>query len=218
MMTADMDEPQARRPGSVRRFFAHLRGRWRRPQTLPIYDFEEVPALMDGWQTHVAKQRAIHEQSARRDQSLHYSLGVLAAVFASLAGSSAVVAWQTQTSNATLALVSALIASVASVLTGVVTFLDLGGRAERHRKAAADYKSALRQLEATSFKPTRLDQPLKQESDVINQLQTTLRDIDASAPIPPRRIAERVDRMDVESRSSVFADRRNPPPRSAHAG
>ena len=217
-MTADMDEPQARRAGTVRRFFANLRGRWRRPQTLPIYDFEEVPALMDGWQTHVAKQRAIHEQSARRVQSLHYSLGVLAAVFASLAGSSAVVAWQTQTSNVTLALVSALIASVASVLTGVVTFLDLGGRAERHRKAAADYKGALRQLEATSFKPTRLDQPLKQESDVINQLQTTLRDIDAAAPIPPRRIAERVDRMDVESRSSVFADRRNPPPRSAHAG
>jgi len=217
-MTAHMDEPQARRPGTVRRFFAHLRGRWRRPQTLPIYDFEEVPALMDGWQTHVAKQRAIHEQSARRVQSLHYSLGVLAAVFASLAGSSAVVAWQTQTSNATLALVSALIASVASVLTGVVTFLDLGGRAERHRKAAADYKGALRQLEATSFKPTRLDQPLKQESDLISQLQTTLRDIDASAPIPPRRIAERVDRMDVESRSSVFADPRNPPPRSAHAG
>ena len=181
-MTAHMDEPQARRPGTVRRFFAHLRGRWRRPQTLHIYDFEEVPALMDG------------------------------------AGSSAVVAWQAQTSNATLALVSALIASVASVLTGVVTFLDLGGRAERHRKAAADYKGALRQLEATSFKPTWLDQPLKQESDLINQLQTTLRDIDASAPIPPRRIAERVDRMDVESRSSVFADRRNPPPRSAHAG
>jgi hypothetical protein len=34
------------------------------------------------------------------------------------------------------------------------------------------------------------------------------RDIDASAPIPPRRIAERVDQMDVESRSSVFLDRR----------
>jgi hypothetical protein len=213
-----MDEPQARRPGAEPRFFARLRDRWRRPQTLPIYDFEEVTALMDGWQTHVAKQRAIHEQSARRVQSLHYSLGVLAAVFASLAGSSAVVAWEMQTSNATLAIVSALIAGVASVLTGVVTFLDLGGRAERHRKAAADYKDALRQLEATSFKPTRLDQPLKQESDLINQLQATLRDIDASAPIPPRRIAERVDRMDVESRSSVFADRRNPPPRSAHAG
>ena len=50
-MTADMDEPQARRPGTVRRFFAHLRGRWRRPQTLPIYDFEVVTALMDGWQS-----------------------------------------------------------------------------------------------------------------------------------------------------------------------
>jgi hypothetical protein len=218
-MTASTDAPQPRRPGIVRRFIIYLRDRWYgAPQTLPIYDFKDVTALKDGWQTHVARQLAIHEQSARRAQSLHYSLGILAAVFASLAGSSAVVAWQTQTSNNLLAILSAVIACGASVFTGVVTFLGLGGRAERHRKAAADYKSVLRELEAFSFEPAPAGQPLTQQSDVFKQLQTTLRDIDASAPIPPRRIAERVYRRKVKPRSSVFASCQDQDPRSNHEG
>jgi hypothetical protein len=216
-MTAQQDEPQRRSPGAVRRLIARLHDWWYGAQRpLPIYEFEEVTALMDGWQTHVVRQLAIHEESARRAQSLHRWLGVLAAVFASLAGSSAVVAWQTQTSNGGLAFASALIASAASVLTGVVTFLDLGGRAERHRKATVDYKKALRGLEATSVKPARLDELPAAESDLIEELQTTLANIDASAPIPPRRIAERIARMDVEPRSSVFAGRQDQPRRPGY--
>ncbi len=218
-MTAQQDEPQEHSPGAVRRFIARVSAWWhgaRRP--LPIYEFEEVTALMDGWQTHVVRQHAIHEESARRTQSLHRWLGVLAAVFASLAGSSAVVAWQTQTSSGGLALASALIAAGASVLTGVVTFLDLGGRAERHRKATVDYKRVLRRLEATSVKPARLDELPAGDSGLIEQLQTTLASIDASAPIPPRRIAERIARMDVELRSSVFAGHQDPPRRPGYDG
>jgi hypothetical protein len=206
-MTASKDTPQPRRPGIVRRFMIRLGDMWRSaPRPLPIYEFKEFTDLMDGWQTHVVKQLRIHEQSARRVQSLHYSLGVLAAVFASLAGSSAVVAWQTQTSNDALAIASAVIASGASVLTGAVTFLDLGGRAERHRKAAAAYKDALRELEAIPVRSALPHLPApEQDAEVIDQLETTLRDIDASAPIPPRRIAERIARMPVEPRPSVFA-------------
>jgi hypothetical protein len=193
----------------VRRFVTRLCDRWRAPQRLPIYEFEEVTDLMHGWQTHVARQLAIHEQSARRTQGWHHWLGGLAVVFASLAGSSAVVAWQTQTSNSLLAFASAAVAGGAAVLTGIVTFLDLGGRAEQHRKAAADYKNALRGLEAIPFKPPRPDPPPKREPDLreIEQLQTALRDIDASAPIPPRGIAERVIRMGVDPHPYVFPSR-----------
>ena len=102
------------------------------------------------------------------------------------------------------------------MLTGVVTFLDLGGRAERHRKATVDYKKALRRLEATSVKPAGLDELPAAESDLIEELQRTLANIDASAPIPPRRIAECIARMDVEPRSSVFAGRQDQPRRPGY--
>jgi hypothetical protein len=126
-MTAQQDEPQRRSPGAVRRFIARLHDWWHGAQRpLPIYEFEEVTALMDGWQTHVVR------------------------------------------------------------------------------------------LEATSVKPARLDELPAAESDLIEELQTTLANIDASAPIPPRRIAERIARMDVEPRSSVFAGRQDQPRRPGY--
>src|SRR5215510_413591 len=120
-------------------------------QQLRIYGFRGKTELLHGWQAHAKKQQIIHERSARRIQHWHYLIGGLAVVFASFAGSSAVAAWQTQNPSSALAIFSAVIATGAAVSAGVVTFLDLGGRAERHRKAAADYKQALRTLEAVAL-------------------------------------------------------------------
>jgi len=107
-----------------------------------------------------------------------------------------------------LAFASALLAALASVFAGIITFLDLGGRAERHRKAAADYKRALRALEATAppknmLVADLLNDPDQQISRFVNELKATLSDIDASAPIPPRRIAKRIEARPPELRSSV---------------
>lgn len=116
--------------GALRRRIPHP---WRRlhrrtcttPEPVPVYGFELVSALLHGWQLHVVRQRLIHEQSARSNQHWHYWLGSLAALFTAAAGSSAAVAWEKQTSNASLAFVSALLAALASVFAGIVTFLDL---------------------------------------------------------------------------------------------
>jgi hypothetical protein len=210
VISVNEGSPAARSPRVLQRFLTRLR-RWRRlgtsvpPEPLPVYGFELVSALLRGWQTHVARQRLIHEQSARYVQHLHYLLGGFAVLFAAVAGSSAVAAWERQSSNTGLAVASALIAAVASVLAGVVTFLDLGGRAERHRKAAADYKQALRKLEAAAPpEAARLDALLDHQiSGFVEGMRTVLGDIDASAPIPPRRIAERIERRPVKLRSSV---------------
>lgn len=199
--------------GALRRRIPHP---WRRlhrrtcttPEPVPVYGFELVSALLHGWQLHVVRQRLIHEQSARSNQHWHYWLGSLAALFTAAAGSSAAVAWEKQTSNASLAFVSALLAALASVFAGIVTFLDLGGRAERHRKAAADHKRALRELEATappeSMRVADLsNDPDQQISRFINEMTATLSDMDASAPIPPRRIAKRIEARPPELHPSV---------------
>jgi hypothetical protein len=72
-----------------------------------VVQFEQVAKLLRGWQVHVVTQRLIHEDAARRIQTLHYGIEGPAVILA------------------------------ATALTAVVTFLDLGGRAERHQRAAA---------------------------------------------------------------------------------
>jgi hypothetical protein len=86
----------------------------------------------------VATQRLIHEDAARRIQTLPYDLGGPAVIIAALAGSSAVAAWGSGSPSRGLAVLSAFIAVRATALTAVLTFLDPGGRAERHRGATAE--------------------------------------------------------------------------------
>lgn len=178
------------------------------PERVPIYEFELVRELLCGWQLHVVRQRRIHERSARSIQHSHYWLGGAAVLFTAFAGSSAAAAWQKQNQNAGLALASALAAALAAVLAGIVTFLDQGGRAERHRKAAVDYKKALRKLEATAPPKemkvrTLLHNPNHPISKFVDEMKTTLDDIDTYAPIPPRRIATRVEKQEFQRRESV---------------
>lgn len=179
-----------------------------RQERLPIYEFELVKELLLGWQLHVVRQRHIHEQSARTIQHSHYLLGGAAVLFTAFAGSSAAAAWQKQNQNAGLALAAASAAALAAVLTGIVTFLDQGGRAARHRKAAVDYKKALRKLEATAPPKgmqvrTLMHDPNDPISKFVEEMNTTLDDIDTYAPIPPRRIAKRIEKRKPQRCYSV---------------
>jgi hypothetical protein len=178
--------------------------RLRRGGPLIAYEFEQVDKLLQGWQVHVVTQRLIHEDAARRIQTLHYyGLGGPAVILAALAGFSAVAAWRSGGSSGGLALLSAFIAVGATVLTAVVTFLDLGGRAERHRSAAAECKRILRRLEALPPYHMKLADMPEELNHRIQELESQLGEMDSSAPIPPRRIAERVLTRPRELRSPV---------------
>jgi hypothetical protein len=171
-----------------------------------VYRFDKVEDLVEAWQTHVATQRLIHEESARGLQYLHYWVGGSAAVFASLAGSSAVIAWQRTGSSTVLAVVSAFIGAAASVAAGIAAFLDLGGRAERHRVAAAEYKRMLRRLEATPKLTGSLADITAPDKERLTSLEKTLADLDAEAPIPPKGRAKSVLARGRALRSAVQFD------------
>ena len=171
------------------------------PSSLKIYDFEQVDELLRGWQVHVARQRLIHEDAARRLQARHYWLGVPAAALAAIAGSASVAAWQTETANDALAITGAAVGVVATILVSVVTFLDLGARAERHRQASASYKRMIRRLERLPPVAKRIDELAEGDPmyDAVQRLEVELGETDAAAPVPPRRIADRVEeRLPVE--------------------
>jgi hypothetical protein len=165
------------------------------PSSLTIYDFEQVDELLRGWQVHAARQRLIHEDSARRLQARHYWLGVPAAALSAVAGSVAVAAWQTETASDALAVTGAAVGVVATILVSVVTFLDLGARAERHRQASASYKRMIRRLERLPPMAKRIEELAEGDPmyEAVQRLEVELGETDAAAPVPPRRIAYRVE-------------------------
>jgi hypothetical protein len=181
-----------------------------------IFDPTRTDELLRGWQLHVIRRRMIHEQTARRLQSFSYILGLPTAVFAAAAGSSAFAAWRSPAAEGTkLAVVGGILGLVATILATVQTFLDLGARAERHRQAAVVYKRMLRRLERLPPERISLAQLSTENLELaqdIKQLEAELGEADATAPVVPRGLAERIESLPIELIVSV----RKPP--SAHVG
>lgn len=170
--------------------------------SLPLFQPEVADELVRGWQSHVARRRIIHDRAARRAQRWHYVVGSLATSLAAFAGSSMVSSWTTDPDNDGLALVGGTMVSIAGVLAGIQTFLDLGGRAERHRQAANEYKGLLRQFERLSERRV-LDAvcgPMddKELCSWIANVQDALRVVDDKAPVAPWRLAKSIERLPLD--------------------
>lgn len=170
---------------------------------LDIYDFERLDQLLIGWQTHTARQSAVHQQSALSLNKFHYALGVPAAILAAFAGTAAVAELAEQ--SGPWGLVGAGLATIAAILAGLQTLFNFGARSEAHRQTAAAYKKLIRRLERVPPQRVNLD-ALDSQSEmakVIADLEKTLGDIDSSAPLPPRRIATSFEQMRVNVRHEI---------------
>ena len=115
---------------------------------LKVFEPEDPSETLRGWALHATRRRLIHEHEARHFDRLRCVLGTVAACLAAAAGTSAFAAWQSSNTNAIVAVTTAAIGVGAGVLGSVMTFLDPGGRAEAHRRAAVEYKSIIRTFEA----------------------------------------------------------------------
>jgi len=114
---------------------------------LLIYGYEVVTGAA-AWVADARRKATAHPRAVgSAHPALALSAGGSGRPVRSLAGSSAS-PLERQTSSNVLANRQRSDRDRRGVLAGVVTFLDFGGRAERHPKAAADYKQALRKLEA----------------------------------------------------------------------
>jgi hypothetical protein len=121
-------------------------------------------------------------------------------LLAATAGSAAFVAWQSDSTNHTAALIGGVVGLAAAILASVQTFLDLGARAERHRQAAIDFKKILRTFERipSSVGDLRSIKDDSEEGRVLQQLEAALMEADRRAPVVPKRLGDKVEAMPVD--------------------
>ena len=120
--------------------------RHKRPQ-LKVFTPESRCETAEGWALHATRRRKIHEDEARSLDRRRNWFGGISVSLAAIIGTSGFVAWQADSKNPWFAWGTASVVIVATVVANALSFLDLGGRAEAHRRAAVAYKGILREFE-----------------------------------------------------------------------
>jgi hypothetical protein len=156
-----------------------------RTQPLRVFEPEDPREAGQGWALHATRRRMIHEAQARHLDRWRYLLGTASACLAAIAGTSAFAAWQADADNAAAAIVTAVVGIGAAILASVLTFLDLGARAEANRRAAAAYKGVLRDYEEAWALRGQGQRSL--DPAALAALKRALADADATAPTVPER-------------------------------
>lgn len=165
----------------------------RRKDSLRVFEPENAHEAVQGWALHTTRRRKIHEAEARHLDRLRYLLGTLSTALAAVAGTSAYAAWESDSTNTTAAVVTAVVGISAAVLASILTFLDLGGRAEAHRRSAAAYKRVLRDFEQASGTGRGSDGAI--EDEALQRLKAMLDETDAAAPVVPVKRGEKIEQQ-----------------------
>jgi hypothetical protein len=165
----------------------------KRPGTEPLRVFEpkDPHEAVQGWALHATRRRKIHEAEARHLDRFRYTVGTLATCLAAVAGTSAFAAWQSNSKSLAAGIATAIVGIGAAVLGSVMTFLDLGGRAEAHRRAASNYKNVLREFEEASGSRSNSNPNL--HAELLPKLKTLLAEADGTAPTVPEARGRKIE-------------------------
>jgi hypothetical protein len=147
-----------------------------------------VDELIKGWLIHAHKSRDRHDEAARLYAKAQYALGIPSLVASTVVGSSVVAALA---SNAMPPWWVGLLSLLAAVLAALQTFMDYGGRSDKHRGAAVRYKAAIRQLEQLRVRRIDHEEVHREELD---QLRASLDALEDTAPVVMPSIYDRVEK------------------------
>jgi hypothetical protein len=173
-------------------------------QLLKVFEPRDSHETVRAWALHTTRRRMIHEQEARRLDWFRWVLGTVATCLAAAAGTSAFAAWQSPDPSTGAAVTTAVIGVGAAVLGSIMTFLDLGGRAEAHRRTASDYKRVMRVFEEASGSTAEASGSTATSEQLVSGLMPLLADADRHAPTVPLKRAQK-----VEQRSFCFVSTAN---------
>ena len=144
--------------------------------------------LLTGWLIHTHKARDRHDEAARRYAKGQYALGIPSLIVSTIVGTSVFAALS---SKEVPPLWVGLLSILAAVLAALQTFLDFGGRSDKHRSAAVKYKASIRLLEEAMVQLKRGAEPTK---DDIAAIRTMLDGLEETAPVVMPKIFDAIEK------------------------
>ena len=147
--------------------------------------WQAAEAMLADWRERYAAVRLAHYRAASRCTAMHYWIGVPAAVFASVVGTTVFATLERGVASVYGKVAVAALSVLAAVLTTLQTFLRYAERAERHRAAAAGYSSVRRRIEVLLTLPAAQRGDVKQ---VLDEIGGRIDAINEAAPDLPRDI------------------------------
>lgn len=153
-----------------------------------IFAPEEARELIRGWLVHARKEWKKHGEAARRLESQYRKVGIASVILSAIVGASLFgsleVAYEPWGR-----IVAGMLSIAASVLSSLLTFQKYEERTEKHRKASAEHKGALRTLEHlhASLKASTPDQ------NTIVKLESQFLELEKFAPVVPESINQAVE-------------------------
>lgn len=147
-----------------------------------------VGELLNGWLIHSHKCRDRHDAAARVYARGQFALGIPALVISTIVGTSV---FSALSSQEVPALWVGILSIAAAVLSALQTFLDFGGRSDKHRSAGVKYKAAIRLLEQNKV---RLSQGAELSIEEIDSMRTLLDTLEDAAPIVMPKIYDQVEK------------------------
>lgn len=138
--------------------------------------------LIAGWLIHAHKARDRHDEAARRYAKGQFALGIPTLIVSTVVGTSV---FASLSSEQIPPWWVGLLSLLAAVLSALQTFVDFGGRSDRHRTTAVKYKSAIRSLEQAVV---HLRSGSGLSDDDIAALRSRLDELEDTAPVVMPRI------------------------------
>jgi hypothetical protein len=153
-----------------------------------VFTPEAIDDLLVGWLIHSHKARDRHDEAARRYAMGQYALGIPSLVVSTIVGTSVFAALSSATAPPFWV---GLLSMVAAVLAALQTFMDFGGRSDKHRAAAVKYKTSIRLLEEFLVQQKEGTPITKDEVD---DIRASLDNLEEAAPVVMGRIYDRIEK------------------------
>jgi len=146
-----------------------------------------IDDLLVGWLIHSHKARDRHDEAARRYAWGQYALGIPSLIVSTIVGTSVFAALSSATAPPFWV---GLLSMVAAVLAALQTFMDFGGRSDKHRAAAVKYKVSIRLLEE-SLVQQQEGTPITK--DEVDDIRASLDSLEETAPVVMSGIYDRIE-------------------------
>ena len=158
------------------------------PDEKRVFTPSGIDEMLNGWLIHTHKCRDRHDEASRLYAKGIYGLGIPALVVSTVVGSSVVAALASST---TPPLWVAALSVASAVMAALQTFMDFGGRSDKHRSAGVRYKAAIRLLEQLKVRRSSAEDISKDELD---DLRTSLDTLEDAAPVILPKIYDRIEK------------------------